>query len=308
VLPAAVLLASLALSTPAASVAAAGKVTCGGQVATTVGTRKPDLLYGTNGPDVIAGLGGDDVIIGRGGNDLICGGAGADRLVGKKGLDRLFGNAGPDRLLGGHGLDRLFGGVGNDVLLGQLGNDHLNGGPGTDRCYQGPGSGAQVSCEPFRLPITGILAVAYSDIDGLDGYSSGDVLIAKLVDTNGDHIASIGDTVKMGRYPLNLDATAFGDWGVKSNEVTAVSEAGVTQVSVSSAEGTHHWGQYPEEMEYYAEFASPHISAFQDGLDPLFLEQIRADAGSPSQPRIAVPNTTPTRPGDQGYVDVELYD
>ena len=47
--------------------------------------------------------------------------------------------------------------------------------------------------------MTGILAVAYSDVDGLDGHSTGDVLIARLVD-NGDGQPGAGDTVEMGRY------------------------------------------------------------------------------------------------------------
>jgi hypothetical protein len=151
--------ALLAVMVPgvALPVAAAGKVTCHGHVATIVGTKGPDVIIGTNGRDVIAGLGGNDIIDGRGGNDLICGGAGADRVVGAAGLDVLDGNGGPDRLFGGNGPDRLFGGVGDDVLAGQAGNDHLNGLAGIDRCYQGAGNGAQVSCE---LP----------DTDG-DGYA-----------------------------------------------------------------------------------------------------------------------------------------
>jgi hypothetical protein len=140
----------------AAPVAAAGKVTCQGLVATIVGTKGPDVIYGTSGPDVIAGLGGNDRINGRAGNDIICGGPGADRLIGAAGLDRLYGNDGPDRLFGGDDPDRLYGGVGDDLLAGGAGNDHLNGMAGTDRCYQGAGTGVEISCE---LP----------DTDG-DGY------------------------------------------------------------------------------------------------------------------------------------------
>jgi hypothetical protein len=131
----------------ATPVAAAGKVTCQGQVATIVGTKDPDVIYGTSGPDVIAGLGGNDRISGRGGNDIICGGGGADRITGGAGLDRLYGNAGPDRLYGNAGPDRLYGGLGDDVLAGQGGNDHLNGMAGTDTCYQNAGTGPLRSCE-----------------------------------------------------------------------------------------------------------------------------------------------------------------
>jgi hypothetical protein len=112
-----------------ASPAAAAQPTCGGKVATIVGTDGGETIVGTAGDDVIVAKGGNDIVYGRGGNDIICGGGGADRLVGQ----------------GGH--DRLFGGAGRDKLYGGAGDDRLHGGTGTDTCYQGPGRGPRISCE-----------------------------------------------------------------------------------------------------------------------------------------------------------------
>ena len=176
---AAALLATLAAATVAAPTSAA-KPKCQGQTATIVGTKKADVIRGTAKRDVIVAKGGRDIVIGRGGNDIICGGAGNDRLVGKAGSDRLIGGPGSDRLFGGPGPDRLFGGPGPDTLAGQTGNDVLDRRPRRRHLLPGPGQRAGVRCElpalprPTLLPLTDILAVAYSDVDGLDGYSTGD--------------------------------------------------------------------------------------------------------------------------------------
>ena len=39
-------------------------------------------------------------------------------------------------------------------------------------------------------PAPQTLVVAYSDVDGADGFSAGDVLISKLVDANGDGVVT----------------------------------------------------------------------------------------------------------------------
>jgi Ca2+-binding RTX toxin-like protein len=79
---------------------------CGGRVATIVGTAGPDLLKGTRGRDVIAAGAGDDRVKGKKGKDLICGGDGNDRLFGGAAGDRLIGGPGQDLLRGGKGRDR----------------------------------------------------------------------------------------------------------------------------------------------------------------------------------------------------------
>ncbi len=91
---------------------------CGGHVATILGTARSDSLRGGRKRDVIVGLGGNDVLVGGGGNDLICGGRGKDRLSGGGGTDSLFGGAGDDQLLGGPGNDRCQGSAGKDRAKG----------------------------------------------------------------------------------------------------------------------------------------------------------------------------------------------
>jgi hypothetical protein len=60
-----------------------------------------------------------------------------------------------------------------------------------------------------------MLAVAYSNLDGVDGYdpTGSDVLIARLMDTNGDGVHSAGDTAVLVQYPLGLTAPEFGEFG-----------------------------------------------------------------------------------------------
>ena len=128
-------------SSPAIPVVA----TCGGQVATIVGTNGADGLVGTAGHDVIAGLDGADTIFGLGGNDMMCGGPGDDKMSGGPGNDWLFGSGGDDLMLGTDGNDRLLGGDGGDTLVCGAGFDLAYGGPGTDV--------AAASCElQFAVP------------------------------------------------------------------------------------------------------------------------------------------------------------
>jgi Ca2+-binding RTX toxin-like protein len=90
-------------------------VTCGGKIATIVGTAAGDTLTGTPGNDVIAALGGNDTVKAGRGNDVVCGGSGNDRLIGGRGRDRLLGQGGNDLLKGGPGRrDLCDGGDGKD--------------------------------------------------------------------------------------------------------------------------------------------------------------------------------------------------
>lgn len=78
---------------------------CNGELATVVGTNRPDVLRGTNGDDVIAALDGRDVVLGLGGDDVLCGGKGRDVLLGNGGVDLLLGDGGQDVAIGGRGYD-----------------------------------------------------------------------------------------------------------------------------------------------------------------------------------------------------------
>ena len=119
--------------------AGAQTVTCGGEVATIVGTPGDETIIGTPGDDVIAALQGDDIVKGAGGDDIICGGIGDDQLFGGDGFDIMFGAQGNDLLISAKtktGPDtagsRMFGGAGNDEVHGSTGWDRMQGGPGND--------------------------------------------------------------------------------------------------------------------------------------------------------------------------------
>ena len=309
-------LAAAALTTTLVSTALASEadpaktdsrvVKCDGKVATKVGTAGRDIIYGTRKRDIIHGLGGNDTILGRGGHDIICGGTGNDRLVGNAGVDRIIGGLGRDVLVGGVGADRMFGGPHDD---------RFNGGPGTDLCQQGSGSGPKANCElppapvqpapqsgPKLLPLDGILAIAYSDIDGLNGYSTGDKLIAKLVDLDGD---KVGDSVVMGRYPTDLSATAFADWLDPGHAVVSQDKP-IDQIDVTSRGGAvHHWHRSTH-GEYYEEALGADNSLFLDSHSPTFHDAIGVEIGSPGVPRVAVPHKSEDRISDDAFIDVEL--
>jgi Ca2+-binding RTX toxin-like protein len=116
---------SSALSGVAAS--AAAPVSCGGRVATIVGTDAADDIVGTPGNDVIQAKKGFDTIDGRGGNDLICGDRGADTISGGAGADRILAGTG-----GYVGDDEGTGTWFGNKVTGGLGDDYLSGGPDHD--------------------------------------------------------------------------------------------------------------------------------------------------------------------------------
>src|SRR6476661_5860123 len=67
---------------------------------------------------------------------------------------------------------------------------------------------------------TRVFVLAYSNLDGHTGFNPVvDVLISYLVDTNGNNLIGSGDTVHMGKYPLNTAATAFSSFNVPTHAV-----------------------------------------------------------------------------------------
>ncbi len=323
--------------TALAGPAAAAKPTCMGQKATIVGTDKADVLLGSAKRDVIVARAGNDIIIGRGGNDIICAGAGDDRVAGNAGSDRIAGQVGDDRLFGGAGadyvfggagsdlvagnggVDRLFGGPSNDVLFGGLGpdvigggkgDDTLAGGVGVDLCSQGAGMGVKIDCElpPAAaapvVPVPADLVVAYSDIDGKAGYTDGDVLIAKIVDTNLDGVVSQGDTIKMDKFPKELwpgtpsKPAPFGEWRKKTHEIMHVDEAGSKRVDVSSKDGRHLWVDDAKEV-YFEETDGATIKRAASNPQSRIVDAFVKDVDNV----IAIQSGSPSDPDDDPYSD-----
>jgi hypothetical protein len=287
------------------------KPRCAGKVATIVGTKRGERIVGTNKRDVIVARGGHDRIFGLGGNDIICAGLGNDRVVGGPGVDFIYGQP---------GRDRLYGGPGPDVLAGQLDNDTLNGGSGIDTCFQGPGTGPVVRCErpvppppPAPLPPPKVLAIAYTEVDGVPGYGAGDVMISRLLDTSRDGAPGAGDTVEMGGYPLDWDADGFGDWKVDRHDVTSLRWIfGTEQIRVNTPAGIVSWANLPGEAEWYCETRGEMSSqsCIQDGWSagpPLaYGDSLHLRSDSPSQPATPVDDGR-THYGDDKFLDVAMY-
>lgn len=86
-----------------------------------------------------------------------------------------------------------------------------------------------------------VFAIAWTDKNHNHTYESGtDILIAEVVDTNDDHVVSVGDTVIADRYPTNIDASAFEPFDLTSETVTNVVNIGFG-VSVDIPSGFISW-------------------------------------------------------------------
>lgn len=105
-----------------------GFASCGGKIATIIGTPGDDVLVGTRRGDVIAGLGGNDTIFGNAGRDIICGGEGDDMINGGSSNDVIDGGPGNDFLDGASGKDSIKGGDGDDNMIGGQNKDTCDGG------------------------------------------------------------------------------------------------------------------------------------------------------------------------------------
>ncbi len=312
VVTAAAVLASMTAAT-VASPASAAKPRCQGKVATIVGTRKADKLVGTAKRDVIVAKGGADRIYGRGGNDLICAGTGNDLVVGGPGADTLWGQL---------GNDRLHGGPGPDFLAGQVGNDLLNGGLNFDKCFQGTGIGTVANCElpaaapPPPPPEPPTLVIAYSDANNNHKYDTGDVMIAKIVDTIENGYIDNGDTLKMGQYPTTPFAVTpaairntFEDWRVKSHTVTSVdTNNDPCAVFVTSSGGSHQFWEHGDgctSSDQYYEYTVDY-SDIWDAKNPGSGDYVDYESDSPSKPMSEF-YLGGYGKGDDGFIDVEIY-
>ena len=107
-----------------------------------------------------------------------------------------------------------------------------------------------VGCTP--PPGGTILAVAYTNVDGVAGYDvAADVLIAKLVDTNADGVVSVGDTVVTDQYPLDSDASRFGTFQNTSHAVTSVTNATSDQILLEVGPDTEvEWDAPPDYAQW----------------------------------------------------------
>ncbi len=300
-----------------------------------------DTVRSLEGADVVCAGAGDDSVHGGTGRDELEGGNADDTLIGGKGQDRLRGNAGDDDLDGGLHRDTCFQGSGTGSRVNcenpfakptpaptpapkapevapaptptptpkPTPKPDTDGDGFTDDVDACPAKGDEgYGVDSTGCPNPKVLALAFTDLDGDHAFGSGDVLIAKLVDTNGNRVPSVGDTVRMGRYPTSLTPTGptdFADWRVTSHPVTGVDVAGTTAVMVRSAAGYHIWINVAAN-EIYWEFTTAQgpQAFFPDARAAGVTEAIIVDSGSPSDPATAVPFVTESRPTDDRFIDV----
>jgi hypothetical protein len=103
---------------------------------------------------------------------------------------------------------------------------------------------------------TPIFAIAYTNLDGTPGYDAGqDVLIAKLIDGNGNGTLEAGDLVVMGQYPTTFTPTGAADFspfgGASIYAVEQVTVYPTPGVLVRSAGGQIHFWTNNYESQYY---------------------------------------------------------
>jgi len=311
-----------------------------------------DTIRGLGGADRICGGGGQDRLLGGAGKDKLLGG-GNDRLNGGTGLDTCLQgssrgairncefpstvpapvpapapapapapkpdsdgdgftddvDACPAKGASAWGLD------GSGCPLPPPDSDGDGFTDDVDACPAKGASAWGLDGSGCPLPPPKVLIVAYTEVDGVPGYTTGDVMISRLLDTSRDGYAGPGDTVEMGRYPLDRTASGFGDWRVKSHVVDGSSMSGPERVELwSSASRTQfYWDNYTDGRgEAYFERSGDNStqSIFMDGFGEYggltYGDAVAASLTSVSQPITPV-NDRAVNFGDQPFVEVDIY-
>lgn len=139
-----------------------------------------------------------------------------------------------------------------------------------------------------------------------------EVLIAQIVDTNGNGDLDEGDTVQTNQYPLDHDATDFGSFGVTSHEITDIDradvDAGIVFVSAGPDDFAFESGAFVQ--QYYERIAFSAISRIADGVHSHGnRDEVTLNIGgvSPSEPE-HTGDQFPSldSPDDDGFIDVEI--
>ncbi len=159
-----------------------------------------------------------------------------------------------------------------------------------------------------------IFAIAYTDVDPNDGdgFKEGtDVLIAKLVDENGDGQPGASDMIKMGQFPTSIASGDFVDVNVKEHNIDRCLILSAGHVACLLVGGSAEFvffdrGGGPVQ-EYYQEFSRVTLrtSIMIDRLGGLSSDLITIDQRSPSEPTGAA-FSREFDPNDGPFIDVDL--
>ncbi len=158
-----------------------------------------------------------------------------------------------------------------------------------------------------------LMAVAYSNDDGVDGYdrTGTDVLIAAVLDTNLDDGVSAGDTVVTFAYPTGFTSSLHGHFRQTRHVVAAVDVAdpGLAVVVVDSA-GNEFSILRDATQETYDETdpSTGKSVTVSDSLSGGGSEMLKAQLGAPSDPDniIDPPSTLPGDGTDNPFIDVDV--
>ncbi len=162
---------------------------------------------------------------------------------------------------------------------------------------------------PDEPPMPGVLAVAYINDDGIDGYLEGaDTLIEGLFDSNEDGVPSAGDEIRTGQYPLDVDATDRGSFGVATHTAD-VAVGNATSVTAFVGGAAFSWVNSGD-FESYEEGTVPESCSDANTtiIDDWSLSSddgVCAGVLSPSQPNTPADDVL-LRPGDDAFIDVDI--
>jgi hypothetical protein len=158
-----------------------------------------------------------------------------------------------------------------------------------------------------------VLVVAYSNLDGVDGFHAGqDMLIARLVDTNRDGAATAGDTVELDRYPLGL-APPPGYYGHFTNNrfvATSVSFTAPDLVNVNiGTDNVFAWTSTTDGEGFAEASVLPTHTVTNRFLDnhASSVDHIEVHTESYSGPDLVVGYTALYRTTDDPSIDVDFY-
>jgi hypothetical protein len=159
------------------------------------------------------------------------------------------------------------------------------------------------------------LVIAYSDVNNNQVFDAGDVMIAKIVDTDKSGTINPGDTIKMGQYPTSPAAVtpagvrgAFEPWRVTAHTVAAVDLTNVNLVSVTTPTGwVHDWWRAPgAPNDQYVEYKGADKSDIFDDFDAGNTDYVDTNPASASQPASEIYLQGPGK-GDDSFLDVIFY-
>jgi hypothetical protein len=158
-----------------------------------------------------------------------------------------------------------------------------------------------------------VLAVAFTDQNGNHTYEPGtDTLIASLLDTNNDHVVSVGDRIHWGTYPTTIDVDGpRGSFTGPDILVEGVGSANSEGVEVETALGSVSWvhveGAPRRAFDLFATDGGDSIFGLDtsNGSGDLFFAN--PSVQGPGQPDTPVDTFNLNPVGNQGFLDVLIF-